>query len=139
MGAAAFLMAEFLEIPYMEVVAAAAIPALIYYLALFIQVDLMAARDGISAADQDIRPLSEVMAEGWHLLVPFAALFITLFWFKWNPEDSAMFSALLILIVGWIRPYRGERVTFDGIIKCTVDTGRAFATGSWPRHTAASS
>lgn len=125
MGAAAFLMAEFLEIPYMEVVAAAAIPALIYYLALFMQVDLMAARDGVSAADQDIRPLREVMAEGWHLLLPFAALFITLFWFKWNPEDSAMFSALLILIVGWIRPYRGERVTFDGIIKCTVDTGRA--------------
>lgn len=125
MGAAAFLMAEFLEIPYMQVVTAAALPALIYYVSLFMQVDLMAARDGISAADEDIRPLKDVLKDGWHLLLPFAALFITLFWLKWNPEDSAMFSALAILIVGALRPYRGERVTLKGIIDCTINTGRS--------------
>ena len=44
MGAAAFLMAEFLQVPYRDVVIAAALPALLYYFALFIQADLLAAR-----------------------------------------------------------------------------------------------
>ncbi|HUG79708.1 MAG TPA: TRAP transporter fused permease subunit, partial [Burkholderiales bacterium] len=48
MGAAAFLMAEFLQIPYSEVVLAALVPALLYYTALFIQADLEAARVGIT-------------------------------------------------------------------------------------------
>ena len=44
MGAAAFLMAEFLQVPYRDVAIAAALPALLYYYALFIQADLLAAR-----------------------------------------------------------------------------------------------
>ena len=125
MGAAAFLMAEFLEIPYMAVVAAAALPALVYYVALFIQVDLMAARDGISAADEDIRPAAAVLREGWHLLIPFAVLFGALFWLGWNPEDSALLSALSIVVVGALRPYRGERVTLRGLWDSMAETGRS--------------
>ena len=45
MGAAAFLMAEFLQVPYRDVAIAAALPALLYYYALFIQADLLAAQD----------------------------------------------------------------------------------------------
>ncbi len=125
LGAAAFLMAEFLEIPYMDVVAAATLPALIYYVALFIQVDLMAARDGIAAADEDIRPTREVLAQGWHLLLPFVVLFGALFWRKWSPEDAAMLSALVILIAGALRPYGDSRVSFRGLIAACVDTGTA--------------
>ncbi len=47
MGAAAFLMAEFLNIPYGQVALAAAIPACLYYLALFTQIDLEAAKRGL--------------------------------------------------------------------------------------------
>ncbi len=125
LGAAAFLMAEFLEIPYMDVVAAATLPALIYYVALFIQVDLMAARDGIAAADEDIRPTREVLAQGWHLLLPFVVLFGALFWLKWSPEDAAMLSALVILIAGALRPYGDSRVSLRGLVAACVDTGTA--------------
>ena len=47
MGAAAFLMAEVLQVPYVEVMIAAIIPAFLYYLALFFQVDVEAAKRGI--------------------------------------------------------------------------------------------
>ena len=47
MGAAAFLIAEYLQIPYAQVALAAFVPAVLYYVALFIQVDLLAARNGI--------------------------------------------------------------------------------------------
>ena len=125
MGAAAFLMAVFLEISYLSVVVAATLPAIIYYASLFIQVDLMAARDGIKSADEDIHPVRQVMAQGWHLLIPFVLLFATLFWLKWPPEMSAMVAGLAILIAGTLRSYRGERVTFSGLIRTTIETGQS--------------
>src|SRR5690606_392937 len=48
MGAAAFLMADFLQVPYADVVVAALIPAILYYAALFIVSDLEAAKAGIT-------------------------------------------------------------------------------------------
>ncbi len=50
MGAAAFLMAEYLQVPYAEVMVAAIIPAFLFYAALFIQVDLESAKLGILGA-----------------------------------------------------------------------------------------
>jgi TRAP-type uncharacterized transport system fused permease subunit len=47
MGAAAFLIAEYLQISYAKVALAALVPAVLYYVALFIQVDLLAVRNGI--------------------------------------------------------------------------------------------
>ena len=55
MGAAAFLMAEFLEIAYADVAVAAIIPALLYYFAIFVQVDLVAARDRIASSPTNCR------------------------------------------------------------------------------------
>ena len=52
MGATAFLIAEFLDIPYVEVVAAAALPAIIYYVILFAQVDLMAKDNNLKGIDR---------------------------------------------------------------------------------------
>ena len=56
MGAAAFLMAEFLDIPYGQVALAAAIPACLYYLALFTQIDLEAAKRGLAGLPADQIP-----------------------------------------------------------------------------------
>src|SRR3990172_5109876 len=56
MGIAAFLMAEFLQVPYASVALAALIPAVLFYLALFLQADLEAARGGLKGADPDHIP-----------------------------------------------------------------------------------
>jgi TRAP-type uncharacterized transport system fused permease subunit len=71
-GAAAFLMAEFLEIPYSEVVLAAIIPALFYYFAVFVQVDMIAARDDITVIDQKLPEIGVVLKAGWHFIIPLA-------------------------------------------------------------------
>ena len=55
MGAAAFVMADYLQVPYIEVAVAAALPALLYYGAIFIQVDRIAARSGARALESNER------------------------------------------------------------------------------------
>src|SRR6266567_3564603 len=75
MGAAAFLMAEVLGVPYASVAVAAAIPAVLYYLALFFQVDLEAAKRGILGEPADVLPRTrKVLRAGWYFPIPFAVL-----------------------------------------------------------------
>jgi TRAP transporter 4TM/12TM fusion protein len=123
MGAAAFLMAEFLDIPYATVAAAALVPAILYYLGVFLQVDLIAARDGIAAPEEDRLTVRQVLAEGWHFLVPFAVLLYALFWMRLDPEDSALLASLAIVAAGVLRGYRGTRLTLRGLGQVFVDTG----------------
>ena len=124
MGAAAFLMAEFLEIPYMAVVTAALLPAILYYVSVFTQIDLMAARDDIRGADTDDgRTVKDIMAQGWHFLIPIALLLGGLFYWNLDPEDSAILSGLAICVIGSTRPYQGRRLTLNGLKKVFVDTG----------------
>ena len=65
MGAVAFIMASFLDMPYTTIIVAAIVPSLLYYIALLLQVDLFAARKGIvTPADQVLPILREVVMQG---------------------------------------------------------------------------
>ncbi|MFD0981137.1 TRAP transporter permease [Tropicimonas aquimaris] len=125
MGAAAFLMAEFLDIPYATVAAAALVPAVLYYIAVFLQVDLIAARDGIAAPDEVATTVREVLAEGWHFLIPFAVLLYGLFWIRLDPEDSALMAAIAIALAGLVRGYKGTRLSLRALGLVFVSTGIA--------------
>ncbi|WP_159586677.1 TRAP transporter permease [Chelativorans xinjiangense] len=125
MGAAAFLMAEFLDIPYLAVAGAALLPAALYYLAVFAQVDLIAARDKISSADADGLTTRQVLREGWHFILPFAVLLLALFVWRLDPEESALLASIAIVGVGFLRGYRGERLTLRTLGQVFVDTGLA--------------
>ena len=123
MGAAAFLMAEFLEISYMSVAAAALLPAILYYISIFVQVDLMAGRDKIAAPEEELSTVGEVMRAGWHFMLPFAVLLGALFWWRMDPEDSALLASVAIVIVAFTREYRGTRLTLRRLGQVFVDTG----------------
>lgn len=123
MGAAAFLMAEFLDIPYAAVAGAALVPAILYYLGVFMQVDLIAARDGIAPPEGNLLTVRQVLAEGWHFLIPFAVLLHALFWIRLDPEDSALLASLAIVAAGFLRGYRGTRLTPATLARVFVDTG----------------
>jgi len=123
MGAAAFLMAEFLDISYLTVTAAALIPAMLYYLSVFVQVDLIAGRDNIMAVDTDALTTRQVFAEGWHFLLPFTVLLVALFWWRLDPEDSALLASIAIVLVGFTKGYRGKRLDVTTLAKVFVDTG----------------
>ena len=125
MGASAFLMAEFLQVPYGEVVLAALIPAALYYTALFCQADLRAARDGIVAVDRtDIPPLGETLRTGWVFLIPFAVLLIALFEFNLRPETAGLWSILALLGLVLLRP-REKRPGWADLMAMVRDAGFA--------------
>ncbi|VAX20925.1 TRAP-type uncharacterized transport system, fused permease component [hydrothermal vent metagenome] len=98
MGAAAFIIAEFLGITYFEVVRAAIIPALASYLTLFYISHLEALKLGLKgAAKEDVPKFFPTLLRGAHYLVPVAALIISLLILKQSPIASA-FNAILILM-----------------------------------------
>lgn len=71
MGAAAFVMAEIIGVPYLRVCLAAALPAMLYYLALFLMVDLEAARTNLTGVPPEQVPrMSDVLRRGLHLSIP---------------------------------------------------------------------
>lgn len=125
MGAAAFLMAQSLEIPYSEVIMAALIPALLYYISVFIQVDLVAARDDISAAESEYRPVSQVLREGWHFILPFAILLYAMFALNSSAAMAALYGTAAIVIGGFIRSYRGHKLSLSSLFESLPETGKS--------------
>ena len=105
MGAAAFLMAEFLDIPYSAVVLAALIPAILFYIALFLQIDLVAGRDGICGVDPAERPeAGPVLRAGWAYILPFVALLWGLFSWNWQPDTAGLAACGVLLVVVLFMP-----------------------------------
>ena len=126
MGAAAFLMAEFLQIPYKSVVVAAIIPALLYYAALFIQADLYAARHNISRVEEDLIPKRwPVIKAGWFYMIPFAILIYALFELNFQPDTSALLGAIAVVTVGLIVGYQGKRMSVKDALASFSSTGIA--------------
>jgi TRAP transporter 4TM/12TM fusion protein len=124
MGAAAFLMAEFLEIAYSKVVVAAIVPALLYYFAVFVQVDLLAARRGIDVVEQKIPRTRTVLKDGWHFIVPFALLLYVLFELLRSAQEAAVWATGAIIVLGMVFPYKGARLRPWQIVEAFIETGR---------------
>ena len=129
MGAAAFIMAEFLQVPYKAVALAAVIPSILYYAALFFHVDFEAAKQRIGAAKVEDPPkLSEVLKSGWHFPIPLVFLVVTIAYpevFQIPIERAAVYATGLLIVLSMIFGYRGERVTPRQMLRAIVDTGRA--------------
>jgi TRAP transporter 4TM/12TM fusion protein len=124
MGAVAFVMADFLQVPYREVALAALLPSLLYYSALFIQCDLETARYGFGkVARSEIPPMGPVLATGWIFLAPFAAIIGAMFWMNWEPEPSATLGSLIIIGLGLFVGYRGARMKLKDIWSAVIETG----------------
>ncbi len=98
MGATAFVMAVNIERPYAEIVIAALIPSILYYLGLFIQIDAYAARYGLKGLPREELPsLWDAVKRGWYHLFAFVYLLYLLLY--WRLESTAPFFATFALIV----------------------------------------
>ena len=125
MGAAAFLMAELLEVDYTDVILAALIPAFLYYFAAFIQADLEAARLKVAAVPRDrIPPLWRVVKEGWFFTIPYIILVIALFRYNLPPDSAALYASISLPVVSWIFGYKGKRVSLKDLGWAIANTGR---------------
>ncbi len=100
MGAVAFIMADFLGIPYWRVAAAAAIPAILYYWCLFSQVHFHAVNHGLRKLERsEIPSLRKTLLEGWHFVVTALFLVWLLFVQKTNPGQAALFTTIALLLL----------------------------------------
>jgi TRAP transporter 4TM/12TM fusion protein len=123
MGAAAFLMADFLRITYAEVVIAALIPGILYYVSLFIRVDLLAGRDGYAGLDAEETDSLSDLASGWFFALPFIALVIALFGFNFYPQTAAIVASVVLVAAAAIFSYKGLRPNLPMIGEAIRATG----------------
>ena len=75
MGAAAFIIAEFLQVSYLIVIVAAVVPTILYFATVYFMVHFEAEKEGIGRIERERLPrFGEVLAKGWHLLLSLAVL-----------------------------------------------------------------
>lgn len=125
MGATAFVMSQFLNISYAEVAVAAVIPAALYYLALFMQVDAYAARNGLKGLPRSELPTAwATIKEGWYYALVIVLLIVMLLHFK--RESHAPFYATALLLVLNQLFSKDKRWTFKTIVNFLEMNGRTF-------------
>ncbi len=123
MGITAFIMAEFMAIPYGDVVLAALLPALLYYIALFAQVDLEAAKNRLTGLPRaNLPPMRPLAGPGCVFVIPIALLLWALLAENWPPGQAAMASAIATVIIGTLHPQ--TRTTFRRLLEELRETGR---------------
>jgi TRAP transporter 4TM/12TM fusion protein len=124
MGAVAFIMAEYLNVAYTSVAVAAIVPSLLYYVALFIQADLEAARERIAPVPRELIPrIGPVVKSGWVFVVPFFILIYGMFWLNLSPEEAALYSAGALMVVGLVFGYGGRRMAWRDVSDSVARTG----------------
>jgi TRAP transporter 4TM/12TM fusion protein len=107
MGATAFLIAEFLQVSYAEVVLAALVPAVLYYVCLFLQVDAIAVRYGLHGLPRSELPKARpLIRTGWVFLLPLGVLVYLLFWRSFDPALSALAAVAALFVLTTIRERR---------------------------------
>jgi TRAP transporter 4TM/12TM fusion protein len=120
MGAAAFIMAEILNMPYSIIIIHAAVPALLYYLGIIIQVHLRAGKLGLIGLPEDRLPLvKDVMRQRGHLLIPIAVLLYLLLFSGTTVIYSAVITIIATIITANFR--KTTRMSFKTICDAFVD------------------
>ncbi|WP_018306019.1 TRAP transporter fused permease subunit [Desulfitobacterium hafniense] len=104
MGAAAFVMAEVLGVPYAKVCVSAALPAILYYVALLIMVDLEAARTQLRGIPKEnLVPVKKTLKEGWFYIIPLVIL-IYLIMTGSSPQRAGVITiaaSIIINLLNW--------------------------------------
>ena len=125
MGATAFLIAEFLQIPYSQVVLAAFLPAFLYYGAILIQVDARAAVLGLKGLPRETLPsLKKTLKEGWFYIV--ALIFLIYILLIESREAEAPFYTILLLLALPMMS-KATRLNRQHLIAGLEGTSRLFA------------
>ena len=118
MGSTAFVMATFLGMPYYDVALAAAIPAVLYFVALFLQLDAFAARENLQGADEDEIPdLLDTIKNGWYYLGAFAVLVVLLLVMQREALAPWLSTLVLLILNQFSKRHRwGAKDVFDFLV-----------------------
>jgi TRAP transporter 4TM/12TM fusion protein len=105
---------------------AAILPALLYYLALFFQVDLEAAKRGIRGMPAERLPQTlAVLKAGWYFPIPFVVLVVALLEWNLQAEYAALLATAVLIGCTLAFGYKGKRVPLKDLLVAIVSTGGA--------------
>ncbi|GGA61617.1 TRAP transporter permease [Pelagibacterium lentulum] len=103
MGAGAFLIAEYTGIPYLQIVLVSIFPAALYFMTVYLFVHIIAVKQGMKGmAASELPPVREVMARGWHFLVPLAVL-IYLLVIGLSPMRVGFYAIVSIAVIAILK------------------------------------
>ncbi|MEZ8142780.1 TRAP transporter permease [Enterovibrio sp. FF113] len=115
MGAGAFIMASYTQIPYVEIIAVSFAPALIYFLSVAFFVRVEAKRSGVHHVETETQSMLSVLASGWHYLIPLVVL-VALLVQDFTPTYAAGISIISVVVASWLSPNRmGLADIFDAL------------------------
>jgi TRAP transporter 4TM/12TM fusion protein len=101
MGSAAFIMVALTGIPYSEIALYSAIPAVIYYLVVFLQVHFYAKREGLKGLPpEECRPFFTVLRRGWVYFVPIIIIVTMIYW-GYSLSRTALFAIIAAILCSW--------------------------------------
>ena len=125
MGATAFVMATFLEVPYSEIIIAAAFPSILYYFGLFMQIDAYAARNHLKGLPaKELPSIKKVLKEGWYFVFVFVMLILMLLYMQREAQAPYYATATLLIINQIVKIHRWNSKKFLHFIE---SVGRLFA------------
>ncbi|WP_416896208.1 MAG: TRAP transporter permease [Minwuia sp.] len=125
MGATAFIMAIYLNVPYSEIIIAAAIPSFLYFFGLFMQIDSYAARAGLEGLPKTEMPrLRDTIKEGWHYIFVFFLLVFMLLYLQ-REALAPYYATVLLVVINQITPH--NRWKMADLSKFVIGVGRLFA------------
>ena len=128
MGAAAFLMAEFLQLPYQQVILAALLPAILYFYAVYLQISVLAMRDNLATGDEGkAKPWSVILPHTAIVIVPMTVLLSGLFWFSAPAGKAVVWASLTLILMGLLNLAGRGRITFEDLGKALQAAGSASA------------
>jgi len=132
MGFAAFLMAGLLDRPYKDVMLAAVLPAIFYYIMVFMNVFIKAHEMGLTTLEKAEMPsMKKVLLARGHLFIPIVLL-VYLLLKGYSPLFAAWWSIVAIFVLTWVRPSQGMRLkdliwVFESGARLTVPVAVACA------------
>ncbi|MDF2231791.1 TRAP transporter fused permease subunit [Albimonas sp. CAU 1670] len=125
MGAAAFLMSEFLQMPYRDIIIAALIPALLYFYAVYVQITLLADKHELGAGEQEAaKPAAEILRHAMVVIVPIGALLTGMFAFNMEAERAVVWASIALLAIGLLNLANLHRISLGDVARAVYDAGR---------------
>lgn len=111
MGAAAFIMTEFTDLPYATIALGASIPAFLYFTGVFIMVHLEAKKNGLEGLPKERLPKLKVLGKKWYLSLPIFVI-VTLLVQGYTPMRAALFGIVSSIGTGLLNAFIDKEVQF---------------------------
>ena len=124
LGSAAFIMASIIGVPYIEIVKASIIPALLYYFTVFITVDIEAVKFKLTGLPRDKLPvLKNVVLKEGYLILPLVTLIVALAVFNMSPIRASIWGMGTAIVVTYMR--KSTRIGIRGIFNALSEGGKS--------------